>query len=75
MLKGCRNAYALRHPRFCVKSSLPFLERPLFNYYVDRVTINVVERECGLQQPNNVRLRSSLFPCGFAFITQQRKAL
>lgn len=43
MLKGCRNAYALRHPCFCVKSGLPFLERPLFNYYVDRVKVNDVE--------------------------------
>lgn len=63
MLKGCRNAYALRHPYF------------FFNYYVDRVKVNDVERECGLQRSNNLRLRLSLSPCGFAFITQQRKAL
>lgn len=75
MLKGCRNAYALRHPCFCVKSGLPFLERPLFNYYFDRVKVNDVERECGLQRSNNLRLRLSLSPCVITFITQQRKAL
>lgn len=62
-------------PAFVVKSGLPFLERPLFNYYFDRVKVNDVERECGLQRSNNLRLRLSLSPCVITFITQQRKAL
>ncbi len=60
MLKGCRSAYALRHPHFCVKSGLSEKKGPLFHFYFDIVKINVVEREYGLQGSNNVRFRSFL---------------